>query len=142
MGNSDHRHLKYLQNICTYLFMNYTKPLTIDKMAVDLHISKRKVQRIIHDHFHTTFKKLLNAIRLYKTIEHYKQNNESILSLALECGFTEERLLKDWWRKCITVPFNKIGKITDPIEANFNEECRYVLEKMLNCIRNDRNIQN
>jgi AraC-like DNA-binding protein len=122
MDNSENIIRIRKQKICSYLWNNYYNNITLHMLAEVIHVSERTCERAIHDHLHTRLKNLVNAIRFYKTIDHYKKHQENIFKSAIANGFTDRRNFQRWWNKWMNIPLDHAQVDIDSILRNMKSE--------------------
>mgnify|MGYP000851228416 CR=1 FL=1 len=80
----------HVQKALSYLARNYNKPLTLESMARHLKINKCYFAAILKEETGETFSNTLNKIRVERSKELLKQENYSILDVALSVGFSNQ----------------------------------------------------
>lgn len=75
---------------CTkWFFEHYTDPdISLDKMALELGISSRKISDIINSNFKMSFKQYLNTMRLNEAKALLSQTDWPIKEIAMKVGFS------------------------------------------------------
>ncbi len=75
----------------SYVAANYRESISLNKMALDLGVSKYVLSRMFAKTFHCNFCKYINKIRLNYAVSYLENSDISITELCLECGFDSQR---------------------------------------------------
>jgi len=134
MGNSENTLYIRKQKICLYVWRNYNNDISLKKLSQELHLSERTCERVIHDHLHSRLKDLINAVRLYKTIDHYQHHNEDIIKSAIANGFTDRRNFQRWWNKWMNTQLDHVQLETTSILRNMKSEYKALINTVISCI--------
>jgi len=134
MGNSENVLDIRNQKICSYLWNNCNNDISLHALAQELHVSVRTCECVIHDHLHSRLKDLINAVRFYKTIDHYKHHNEDIIKSAIANGFTDRRKFQRLWDKWMNTPLDHAHLETKTIKQNMKSKYRALINTVMNCI--------
>ncbi len=92
-----------------------TEKLTITQLSEKTNISQKQLSHIINTHFNYNFFDFINSYRIKefnRKIEKDENKNFTILSLALECGFSSKSAFNRAYKKLVGVPpsaFQKSG---------------------------------
>lgn len=121
--------------ICKYIWNNHKQKLLLSELADELSISNRNCSRIIRDQFGTTFPRLLNAVRLYHTIEYYKNHEEGIGESSIKCGFPDRQTFLRWWNNWVGLSINGKNISVKRIHNKLSEEYRKIIENVLLCLK-------
>jgi len=121
--------------ICKYILNNHKQKLLLSELADELSISNRNCSRIIRDQFGTTFPRLLNAVRLYHTIEYYKNHEGGIGESSIKCGFPDRQTFLRWWNHWVGLPINGKKISVKRIHNKLSEEYRKIIENVLLCLK-------
>lgn len=76
-----------LHKMLEFIEDNYQKKITLNEIANVANISKSEASRCFHNHLHTSPIDYLIKYRMEKAIFLLTQTNESITSIAYNCGF-------------------------------------------------------
>ena len=131
MGDNENIFIIRKRDICIFIWNNYTQQLKLSRISQSLSISERSCERIIHDHLHTTVKYLINAVRFYKTIEHYERVGGNIVQAAIENGFSDRQNFNTWWNRLMKVPFDHQNFDAREIKKEASSEYTELIEKIL-----------
>ena len=74
-----------------YVAKNYGSPITLEKMANELGVSKYVLSRMFAKTFHCNFSKYVNGIRLNNAVTELENSQDSITNISLNCGFESQR---------------------------------------------------
>jgi len=74
-----------------YISSNFQEALSLDKMSLDLGISKYALSRVFSGTFHRNFNQYLNDVRLNYALHCMETTNDTILDICLESGFESQR---------------------------------------------------
>lgn len=125
MGNSESIIFERKRDICIFIRNNFTKKITLTDLSNALSMSERSCERTIHDHLQTKFHILLNAVRFYKTIEFYELRGGTIVHSAIENGFSDRQVFRNWWNRWMNIPLDHnvidSGKINKELNSEYNE---------------------
>lgn len=75
----------------SYVATNFRESISLEKMALDLGISKYVLSRLFAKTFHCNFNKYVNGVRLNYATSALENTNECITTLCLEAGFESQR---------------------------------------------------
>ena len=78
-------------NAVSYVALNYRESMSLEKMALDLGVSKYVISRMFAKTFHCNFCTYVNRTRLNHAVSYLENSNISITELGLECGFESQR---------------------------------------------------
>lgn len=88
-----------IYNAVSYVATNFRESISLEKMALDLGISKYVLSRMFAKTFHCNFCKYVNKIRLNYAVSYLENSNISITELCLECGFDSQRTFNRVFRE-------------------------------------------
>ena len=74
-----------------YVAKNFREEIFLDKMALDLGVSKYVLSRLFAKTFHCNFNKYVNGVRLNYAISALENTKESITAICLDAGFESQR---------------------------------------------------
>jgi len=134
MSNSDNIIVKRKRDICIFIWNNYMKKITLTDLSKALSLSERTCQRLIHDHLQTKLNLLLNAVRFYKTIEYYQRHGGNIVHCAIENGFQDRQVFRQWWKRWVNTPINHQNIDYEKIKTELSDEYNELIEKILSLI--------
>lgn len=80
-----------IYNAVSYVAKNFRECISLEKMALDLGVSKYVLSRMFSKTFHCNFCKYVNQIRLNYAVSYLENSNITITELCLECGFESQR---------------------------------------------------
>ena len=80
-----------IYNAVSYIAMNFRDSISLEKMALDLGVSKYVLSRMFAKTFHCNFCKYVNKTRLNYAVAYLENSDMSITQLCLECGFDSQR---------------------------------------------------
>ncbi len=80
-----------IYNAVSYVAANFRESISLDKMALDLGVSKYVLSRMFAKTFHCNFCKYINKTRLNYAVSYLENSDFSITQLCLECGFDSQR---------------------------------------------------
>lgn len=80
-----------IYNAVSYVATNFRESISLEKMALDLGVSKYVLSRMFAKTFHCNFCKYVNKTRLNYAVSYLENSNISITALCLECGFDSQR---------------------------------------------------
>ena len=81
----------FVYHVIEYVAKNFREEITLEKMAVDLGVSKYALSRIFARTFHCNFNRYVNGVRLNHAAAILENTNETITTLCLACGFESQR---------------------------------------------------
>lgn len=74
-----------------YVAKNFREEIFLDKMALDLGVSKYVLSRLFAKTFHCNFNKYVNGVRLNYAVSALENTKESITAICLDAGFESQR---------------------------------------------------
>lgn len=80
-----------LYSILKYLAIHYREPITLDDMSYALGVSNAHLSRCFTQRIGMHFRPYLNQLRANEAKTLLRSSTESVLSIALECGFESKR---------------------------------------------------
>lgn len=80
-----------LQNILFYLSDNFDKPLTLDRVAEDLHLSKYYISHLFRSKIGYSFPSYLNYLRMNEARRLLAETDRPMAEVAFACGFESIR---------------------------------------------------
>lgn len=92
-----------LNNITDYLTKNYNKEITLDMLAIQFNINKFYLSRIFKQNYHTTIMSYLNTLRINESKQLLRFSDDSIESIALQCGFNDANYYIRTFKKIETI---------------------------------------
>jgi len=78
---------------------NYSRPITIDHLAKELHYSKTHVNRLLQRDFGMSFSKKLDQTRLQAAKQYLTDSQEPIHRIAERCGYSTLRGFEMFFKK-------------------------------------------
>ena len=88
-----------IYNAVEYVAKNFRDEITLEKMAYDLCVSKYVLSRMFAKTFHCNFSKYVNGVRLNYAQALLQDSKESIINIALDCGFESQRTFNRVFRE-------------------------------------------
>lgn len=82
-----------------YVAANFRENFSLEKMALDLGISKFVLSRVFSGTFHTNFNQYVNEIRLHYACAYLENSNQPITEICLDCGFDSQRTFNRVFKK-------------------------------------------
>lgn len=79
--------LRLLREIVTFLDENYRRNVTLEETAGRFHLSPKYFSRFFHQNFGKTFTEYINDCRILSSRRLLEETDETVLSVALSCGF-------------------------------------------------------
>lgn len=76
-----------LQNIINYCSLNFTRELTLDDIANDLHLSKYHISHLLNNKLGISFTGYINMLRVNYSCDLLRKTRKSIASISEETGF-------------------------------------------------------
>lgn len=76
-----------LQNVVNYCSLNFTRELTLDDIAADLHLSKYHISHLLNKKLGISFTGYINILRVNNSCDLLRKTNKSIASISEEVGF-------------------------------------------------------
>ncbi len=134
MDNLENIHQRRRRDLCIFIWENYENQLTLKDIANALSISERTCERVIHDHLHSRLKDLINAVRFYKTIDHYEYHKGNLIKSAMDNGFTDRRNFQNWWTKWMNIPLNHAEVENNSLMNNMESEYKELIDTIMPAI--------
>lgn len=88
-----------LKQIYNFIHENYQRKITLDDIALNLHISKNECCRFFKKYTGSTLFEYLTTFRIIKSIELLQDSNLTITEIALSVGFTSSSYYIDKFYK-------------------------------------------
>lgn len=76
-----------LQNIIAYCTQNFTRELSLDDMADEMHLSKYHISHLLNDKLGISFNGYINMLRINYACEMLRKSDKSIANISEESGF-------------------------------------------------------
>ena len=76
-----------LRHIQEYLEAHYPQQLSLNELAEELYLTPQYLSRFIKKHLGATFSQYLTQIRLQHALRRLQGSSDSVISIALNCGF-------------------------------------------------------
>lgn len=109
--NSKITKLKKFSEALRYIENNYTKQITLDKLANLSHISTYHFCRLFKESTGQTVIEYINNLRIKKAILLLKESNLNITEIALACGFNDANYFSRIFKKSTNMrPSNYLTK--------------------------------
>lgn len=80
-----------IYNAVEYVAKNFREPISLEKMAYDLCVSKYVLSRMFAKTFHCNFSKYVNGVRLNYAVAALENTQDTVTNICLECGFESQR---------------------------------------------------
>lgn len=80
-----------IRKIVQYCNDHYADAISIDDICAHLKVSRSHVSHLFHDKFKTGFCEYINALRLNDAEHLLKSTDDSVTTVALDCGFSTVR---------------------------------------------------
>lgn len=80
-----------IYNVVEYVAKNFKDEICLDKMALELGVSKYVLSRLFAKTFHCNFNKYVNGVRLNYATTILENTYETITNICLEAGFESQR---------------------------------------------------
>ena len=78
-------------HVVQYVMEHFQEPLTLERLARELHVNKYYISRIFSNRLQSNFRRYLNHIRLEYAMELMKAGNASLVDVCMEAGFNSLR---------------------------------------------------
>ena len=78
----------FVIQLLDYLDYNLYKRITMDELSQSFHYHKDYIMRVFKREIHMTIIDYMNQKRIYHSLDSLKYSNQSILTVALNYGFT------------------------------------------------------
>ena len=88
-----------LGTILTYCTANYNKPLSLDMLEKELHISKYYISHTISSRLHIGFNDYINSLRVSNACKHLHNTDKSITEISDLVGFNTLRTFNRAFQK-------------------------------------------
>ena len=115
--------IKLEDEIYAYLSANFADSnLTLDKLANDLKLSKRYLYDFICDHFHSSFAKLLEGLRITKACSLLRSSDNSISCVGEQVGYTNSKTFRLAFKRVMNVtPSDFVSAIETAKQSSWKE---------------------
>ncbi len=120
-----------MNEILSYLMMNYREPITLKELADRLFLSHTYLSKYIKNNFGMSFLKLLNNIRLDHAVSDLLYTDKTILKIAMDSGFPNQAGLNHAFRECYhTTPAEYREQMAEKLDRGEQEDSSQVREKV------------
>lgn len=85
--------------ILNYCINNYDKPLSLDMLERELHISKYYISHIMSNRLHMGFNDYINSIRVSNACKYLKKTDKSVTEISDLVGFNTMRTFNRAFKK-------------------------------------------
>ncbi|MBQ1992289.1 MAG: helix-turn-helix transcriptional regulator [Clostridia bacterium] len=92
-----------VRDAIAFIEENYAQPLTVDDLAFNAGFSKSRFMTIFKEYTNTTCKKFINQCRLDASKEMLKETNETVLNIAIACGYNNISLFNREFKKAYNI---------------------------------------
>ena len=86
-----------------YISKNFTNPLTLEKTAKHIGVSKCHLSHVFSSRMHTGFNSYINSLRLSLAQSLLTNTDKDILSVSSECGFESQRTFNRAFMKMYSI---------------------------------------
>lgn len=86
--------------VISYISTHFQEPLTLDKIAQELHFNKFYISRVFTSRLHCTFHEYLNRLRLDYAARLLRETDRSIMEIWQEAGFESQKTFNRTFRSC------------------------------------------
>ncbi len=86
--------------VISYISTHFQEPLTLDKIAQELHFNKFYISRVFTGRLHCTFHEYLNRLRLDYAARLLRETDRSIMEIWQEAGFESQKTFNRTFRSC------------------------------------------
>ncbi|MCD8216833.1 MAG: helix-turn-helix domain-containing protein [Clostridiales bacterium] len=93
-----------IQKILSYISEHYTEKISVGEIASHLGIHPQYFSSFFHKYFHVGFSEYLAEFRVSASINQLLLTNESILNIALTCGFSNHKTYGAAFQKLYHMP--------------------------------------
>lgn len=83
-----HTGVGQIQEALKYVEKHYAEPIRIETLARECHISETHFRRLFSEYIDMTPIEYLNMVRVLRACEMLRSSNESMSTVALNCGFS------------------------------------------------------
>lgn len=97
-SNQYHADIGY--QLISYISTHFQEPLTLDKIAQELHFNKYYVSRVFSGRLHCSFHEYLNRLRLDYAARLLRETDRSIMEIWQEAGFESQKTFNRTFRSC------------------------------------------
>ena len=115
------KYMKQCEKIMQYIDDNYKEPISLETTAHHLGITREHLARLVRTNMGTTFKKYLFSIRLYHAYLALTTTDLSILDIALEQGFPDNRSFIKCFREVYGVTPSMYRKSHEHLDINHSK---------------------
>lgn len=119
-----------LKQLMGYVHANYSQPISVDALAQSIPISKRSCFRLFQDTLHLTPGEYIRNYRLQKACQMLTQSQESITSIAYQCGLGSSNYFGKVFREsygCTPLEYRKKWQKAEFVPAETNKSGSYDL---------------
>ena len=86
--------------LISYVSVHFHEPLTLDKIAQELHFNKYYISRIFSDRLHCSFPEYINRLRLDYAARRLRTSDSSITEIWQDAGFISQKTFNRRFLSC------------------------------------------
>ena len=86
-----------VKDIAYYCYNNYMNDISLEKIAISLHISPYYVSHVFSDRLHVSFSEYINSLRIRKACMLLENEDISITELGYKVGYNSIRTFNRWF---------------------------------------------
>lgn len=95
-----HSHTDIGYQLISYISTYFQNPLTLDKIAQELHFNKYYISRVFSDKLHCSFPEYLNRLRLDHAARALRETDRSITEIWQDSGFESQKTFNRTFLSC------------------------------------------
>lgn len=79
-----------LKGVIRYLHANYTKPITLQELADEMHCTPQYISKLFQQGYGMTYKTYLTKLRLEQAVYEIEHTTKSHAEISMDCGFPSQ----------------------------------------------------
>lgn len=91
----------YVAEALSFIDAHYLESITAREIAQSLHLQATYLHKLFKEHMHTTIGEYLNSLRLRHASTLLEETEQTLLEIALTCGFSSQQRFTELFRRNI-----------------------------------------
>lgn len=117
------RYVERSRELLTYMNQHYQENITLQSAAEYLNLSVGYLCRFLRKYLGTTFKEHLTNLRLQQALAAINTTDQTLLDIALDCGFPDYRTFVNAFRKKYQMTPRQYKKCPTRFLPDFSQGC-------------------
>ena len=110
VSRNSHPEYYVIQKAISYIYNNFSQPLSLEKVASHVGVSRCHLSTVFSKHMHIGYKNYLDDVRLNYARKLLEDTDDTILSISYESGFNSLRTFNRIFEKTFDMSPNQFRK--------------------------------